>query len=131
VGAAAEWEDTRPAAWLTNKEMTVQTDSAASSLLLVNKLGTGYYRVNYDSATWARIAAQLLEDHQAVHPLQRATIVCDVVSLADFGVVSEATRDAVLAYREREETFGPLLAFKECVNSRGGQDAEREKDVVY
>ena len=31
-------------------------------------------RVNYDEATWARIGKMLLENHNAIHPMQR--MVC-------------------------------------------------------
>ena len=35
----------------------------------------------------------------------------------------------VLAYREIEEDFGPLLAFKECVDSKETYD--HEKDLAF
>ena len=35
----------------------------------------------------------------------------------------------VLAYRELEDDFGPLLAFKECVDSKGSYD--HEKDLAF
>ena len=120
-----------PQAWLTQQSLTLDPGLDATALILVNKLGTGYYRVNYDTATWLAIAKVLLEDHQAIHPLHRASIICDIVSLAHMGRVSEvsgphvlplllllqATLAAVLEYREREGDFGPLMAFRECVDS--------------
>ena len=35
----------------------------------------------------------------------------------------------VLAYRGLEEEFGPMLAFKECVDSKG--DFNHEKDLAF
>ena len=64
----------------------------AGGLLLLNKLGTGYYRVNYSLATWQAIASLLATDHLAIHPLNRVSIICDVVSLADFGYIPQVTQ---------------------------------------
>ena len=36
----------------------------------------------------------------------------------------------MLAYREKEEDFGPLLAFKECVDKKGQKTAGSDKEVV-
>ena len=41
----------------------------------------------------------------------------------------QETMTMVLAYRELEEDFGPLLAFKECVDSKGSHD--HEKDLAF
>ena len=41
----------------------------------------------------------------------------------------QETMSMVLAYRELEVDFGPLLAFKECVDSKGSYDAE--KDLAF
>ena len=169
VGGAPAWEDTRPQWWLTGKSITVTTEAAATTLLLANKLGTGYYRystrsvlvlmvpmssrpfyssdlspsrVNYDTPTWSLIANQLRTDHLAIHPLQREAIICDVVSLAATGYVPQvalllplllfqATMEEVLGYREQEQEFGPLLAFKECVDSKDHHVDHYAKDVVF
>ena len=37
----------------------------------------------------------------------------------------------VLAYRELEEEFGPLLAFKECVDSKAKGSDSHEKDLAF
>ena len=41
----------------------------------------------------------------------------------------QETMAMVLGYRELEEEFGPLLAFKECVDSKGSYD--HEKDLAF
>ena len=41
----------------------------------------------------------------------------------------QETMAMVLAYRELEEEFGPLLAFKECVDSKGSYG--HEKDLAF
>ena len=99
-------------------------------------------RVNYDTDTWSLIASQLRTDHLAIHPLQRAAIICDVVSLATDGYVPQvamllsllllqATMEDVLGYREQEQEFGPLLAFKECVDSKDNHVDHYAEDGVF
>ena len=105
-----------------------------------------HLRVNYDTTTWGLIGEQLSRDHLAIPALQRATIICDVADLARTGYVSQVIREKstylakllfhpqetmamVLAYRELEEEFGPLLAFKECVDSKGSYG--HEKDLAF
>jgi len=115
-GPSPDWSDTSPMAWLTEKELVVEF-VASPDLVLINKQATGYYRVNYDEDTWQDIGTQLLEDHIRIHPLTRASLICDVVSLNQSGHVNQLTMELVLSYREAETDFAPLLAFKQCVDS--------------
>ena len=120
-----DWEDSEPKAWMTKESITLEAENFAStdSLVLLNTLAVGYYRVHYDQETWAQISEQLRMDHKAIHPLQRAAIICDVVSLAEVDLVSKEMMEAVLAFRDQEENFAPLMAFRECVDD---MVAERE-----
>ena len=120
-----DWEDSEPKAWMTKQSITLEAENFAStdSLVLLNTLAVGYYRVHYDQTTWAQISEQLRMDHKAIHPLQRAAIICDVVSLAEVDLVSKEMMEAVLAFRDQEEDFAPLMAFRECVDD---MVAERE-----
>ena len=115
-----DWEDAEPKTWMTGQSLTLEDEKFASpnSLVLLNTLAVGYYRVHYDEATWLRISEQLNLQHKAIHPLQRAAIICDVVSLAqeDQGPLSQEMMEAVLSYRDKEEDFAPLMAFRECVD---------------
>ena len=120
------WEDAKPKAWMTGKSLTLEADnfSSSNSLVLLNTLAVGYYRVHYDEVTWMRISEQLNLEHKAIHPLQRAAIICDVVSLVkeDQGPLSQEVMEAVLSYRDKEEDFAPLMAFRECVDDGLEQD---------
>ena len=49
-----------------------------------------------------------------IHPLNRAQLICDVISLAGTGKVTEEVKNKVLAYIQEEDDFTPLLAYKEC-----------------
>jgi len=120
-----DWEDSEPKTWMTKQSITLEAENFAStdSLVLLNTLAVGYYRVHYDQTTWAQISEQLRMNHKAIHPLQRAAIICDVVSLAEVDLVSKEVMEAVLAFRDQEEDFAPLMAFRECVDD---MVAERE-----
>ena len=115
-----DWEDAKPKVWMTSQSLTLEENNFSSpdTLVLLNTLAVGYYRVHYDEVTWLRISEQLAREHKAIHPLQRAAIICDVVSLAkeDQGLLSQELKEAVLSYREKEEDFAPLMAFRECVD---------------
>jgi len=119
-----DWEDAKPKAWMTRQSLTLAGEnfSSSNSLVLLNTLAVGYYRVHYDEATWMRIADQLNLEHKAIHPLQRAAIICDVVSLAKEMMLSQEMVEAVLSYREKEEDFAPLMAFRECVDDSTAKD---------
>ena len=111
--------------WLTGERMEVEVGE--EELPLLNPLGQGYYRVNYDEATWVRIAEALRRNHTAIHPLQRMVLICDLLALHESGHVSEATKWGVLAYGEREEAFGPNLAFFLC-SGAAGRSGKRGQD---
>jgi len=119
-----DWEDAKPKAWMTEHSLTLTDEnfSSSNSLVLLNTLAVGYYRVLYDEPTWMRIADQLNLEHKAIHPLQRAAIICDVVSLAKEMMLSQEMVEAVLSYREKEEDFAPLMAFRECVDDSTAKD---------
>ena len=82
--------------------------------IVLNKKATGYYRVNYDEENWMLLADTLKNDHQAIHPLNRAQIICDVISLAKTGHVSNMIKDQIMEYIDKETDSAPLNAVKEC-----------------
>ena len=100
-------------------EVTVAT----GSLSLLNKKAVGYYRVNYDTQTWQKLGDLLLADHQALHPLNRAQIICDVTHLSHHGVLQVESAQHVLQYFQQEQDFAPLRAYAECVTT-GEEDEE-------
>ena len=118
AGDGDDWEDTAPSLWMTRDEDSVEVvlkNTSTSVPVVVNVQAAGFYRVNYDDTSWQLIAATLDARREAVHPLNRAQIICDVVSLARAGQVSQEVRDGVLAYIGREDHPTPLRAFRECV----------------
>ena len=92
-------------------------------------------RVNYDTKSWGLIGNKLMEDHTAIPALQRAVMLpilpelvmsprCPSIHLAlPSWFLPQETLTMVLAYRELEKDFGALLAFKECLDSKGAATA--------
>jgi len=73
----------------------------------------------------------LLENHHAIHPMQRMVLICDVLTLADAGLIPEEVKWRILAYGINEEEFGPNMAFFLCSRaSLRSSYAEKDKEVV-
>ena len=100
-------------------------------------------RVNYDTKSWGLIGNKLMEDHTAIPALQRASVMlpslpelvmsprCPSIHLAlPSWFLPQETLTMVLAYRELEKDFGALLAFKECLDSKGAATASG-KDLAF
>merc|ERR1719400_825936 len=89
--------------------------------------GTGYYRVNYDTAWWRQIAEILRTDKSQIPPINRAQIICDVLALEELGYVSHSVRKDVLSYISSETDFGALLAHQQCSDMRAGKFQPRKR----
>merc|ERR1711892_954315 len=106
-------ETGQPALKLTQSWYTdVPMDT--SSPIILNKKAMGYFRINYEVENWLRIATTLMTDRHAIHPLNRAQIICDVIALTRTGHVTMEIHDAVMEYIDMETDFAPLNAAKEC-----------------
>ena len=110
-----DWDDTSPQAWLSEETTVLPMPEAFTSVpIILNKKATGYYRVNYERENWLLIANTLMTDHHVIHPLNRAQIICDVITLSRTGHVTQEIHDAVMEYIDMETDFAPLNAVKEC-----------------
>jgi len=89
--------------------------------------GTGYYRVNYDTAWWREIAEILRTDKSQIPPINRAQIICDILALEELGYVSHNVRKDVLSYISSETDFGALLAHQQCSDMRAGKFQPRKR----
>nr|QIS77245.1 APN7 [Helicoverpa armigera] len=72
--------------------------------IIVNRQGTGYYRVNYDAVTWTLIAKSLIENNAIIDELNRAQIVNDVFALYVAGDMNMDLAMDVLEYLEKERS---------------------------
>ena len=93
-------------------------------------------RVNYDTKSWGLIGNKLMEDHTAIPalPILPELVMsprCPSIHLAlPSWFLPQETLTMVLAYRELEKDFGALLAFKECLDSKGAATASG-KDLAF
>jgi len=116
--ANPDWDDTAPSHWLSDVSITISLIDDFSGPIVLNKKATGYYRVNYEEDNWIQLAQTLLNDHQGIHPLNRAQIICDAISLARSGHISQEIKNKVMEYIDQETDLGPLNAVKECTEER-------------
>ena len=70
LGSNTDWDDTRPQLWLLQQTATISLSTTGP--VVVNKRAVGYYRVQYSGQLWEELAQQLLQDHTAIHPLNRS-----------------------------------------------------------
>uniref|UniRef100_A0A914V3A9 Aminopeptidase n=1 Tax=Plectus sambesii TaxID=2011161 RepID=A0A914V3A9_9BILA len=94
----------RPMKWLqTDATIDVKT----SELLVINPGAYGFYRVNYDNATWEKIANQLKNDHKLIPLGSRAQLLDDAFSLAEANQLSYQQALALTAYLDKEDELLP------------------------
>lgn len=55
-----------------------------TSWIKANVNQSGYYRVNYDQALWDAIIAQLINNHKAFSPADRASLLDDAFTLSRY-----------------------------------------------
>ncbi|KAJ8733126.1 hypothetical protein PYW08_001424 [Mythimna loreyi] len=70
--------------------------------IILNRKGSGYYRVNYDAVTWRLIAKSLKENMNAIDELNRAQIVNDVFALYVAGDIDVQLAMEILDYLDKE-----------------------------
>ena len=72
---------------------------------------SGFYRVNYDNASWYRIIDVLnSKNYQNIHVLNRAALVDDLLNLARAGLLNYRTTLDGLQYIRRERNYLPFKA---------------------
>ncbi|XP_047482307.1 aminopeptidase N-like isoform X1 [Penaeus chinensis] len=104
-----DFETTKPQRWMmdTEEQLTISSLPAKDKWVIFNVQETGYYRVNYDAENWNLIIQQLKDNHEALHVINRAQIIDDVLNLARGGQVSYDTALSVNVYLGKEVEFVP------------------------
>ncbi|XP_014472210.1 PREDICTED: aminopeptidase N-like [Dinoponera quadriceps] len=101
--------------WLRPQDESVTIKGVnVEDWIIVNKQLTGYYRVNYDTTNWKRIAAFLNSDDYAEIPvLNRAQIIDDAFAMTETGQLDLITFLEIMNYLSREsDTAVWQAAFK-------------------
>ena len=107
-----DWDDTTPDVWLSQTKQEIE--AAEDIIPLLNKKAVGYYRINYSTEIWEKIAEVLQSNHEIIHPMNRAQIICDIINLNKHGYVEKGTMDLVLQYIDVESDFAPIRAHEQC-----------------
>lgn len=83
----ANFDRKTPSIWL-HDEVDIVTQSQlnfrSGDWIILNMQQVGYYRVDYDTTIWRAIIQQLTENHNAIHPINRAVLQDEIyLSLTD------------------------------------------------
>ncbi|KAM3967289.1 aminopeptidase N [Aphomia sociella] len=73
--------------------------------IILNRNASGYYRVNYDDATWRLIAKTLNEHHSSIDELNRAQLVNDAFALYVSGDMDQELAMDILNYLHNERSL--------------------------
>ncbi|XP_077977919.1 aminopeptidase N-like [Glandiceps talaboti] len=82
-------------------------DVTSEDWILVNINQTGFYRVNYDTANWEKLAAQLLENHSIFTTTNRAGLIEDSFNLGHAHQLSQTIAWKVTQYLSKDMEYNP------------------------
>ncbi|KAG5680227.1 hypothetical protein PVAND_009750 [Polypedilum vanderplanki] len=108
---------TTPKQWLLTQNATftqseLEFNATNNDWMILNIQQVGYYRVDYDTALWQAIISQLNENHEEIHPINRA-ILQEEIALAwtEFNRVTACDVLNSLNYFDKEDE---LLAWNKA-----------------
>ncbi|XP_076343082.1 aminopeptidase N-like [Tachypleus tridentatus] len=104
------WQDTTPRLWLHKTNGQLENLVGPDHWLVVNVQEVGYYRVNYDTHNWQLLINQLVQDHKAIHVINRAQIINDAMNLARVRVVPYTLALNTTLYLNNEKEYIPWAA---------------------
>jgi aminopeptidase N len=113
--------------WINNKNqnlndtlncwLTQDSDSATSpnffpkeDWIIVNPAVKGYYRVHYDERNWGMLQKQLMDNHTAIDPRNRAQLLDDSLNLARAGIMNYSLALSATLYLNNELSYVPWLS---------------------
>lgn len=108
-----DFNDTSPQFYLNNDNNNPKTINMDEPItwIIANIQQSGYYRVNYDEATWNEIKNALSEPNWGnIHQINRAEIVDDLLNLARAGEIEYKFAFNILEYLETETEYLPWAA---------------------
>ncbi|KAK2581483.1 hypothetical protein KPH14_005149 [Odynerus spinipes] len=108
----ANFSSTLTIHWLKprNESLTID-DVEESDWFIINLQQTGYYRVNYDTDNWMKIAKYLdSDDYTKIHPLNRAQIIDDACYMIQTERLDPIVFLEVVKYLRHETDYIPWYA---------------------
>lgn len=109
-----DFSSTLPTHWLKPQDESLTIEGVdVDDWIIVNKQLTGYYRVNYDTTNWKRIAGFLNSDNYGkIARLNRAQIINDASFLVSSNQLDIITYLEIVNYLQREvDPIVWILAF--------------------
>ncbi|XP_031623813.1 membrane alanyl aminopeptidase-like [Contarinia nasturtii] len=104
-----QFKNTKPTAYLENEQLIIETQGPIEWIVF-NVQQTGYYRVNYDDATWAALDKALYNSHTKIHVHNRAQIVDDALNLARARQLNYSQALHTIEYLQNETDYIPWLS---------------------
>ncbi|XP_017892658.2 putative aminopeptidase-2 [Ceratina calcarata] len=97
--------------WITKSTGRIDLADKPLDWIIFNVQSSGFYRVNYDNASWYRIINALNSDeYQKIHVLNRAALVDDLFNLARADLLSYVTALDGVKYLTLETNYLPFKA---------------------
>ncbi|XP_014606106.1 PREDICTED: uncharacterized protein LOC106787883 [Polistes canadensis] len=97
--------------WMKNENEIIPVDASDSDWVIFNVQQTGFYRVNYDNASWYRIIDALNSNNfTKIHEYNRAGIIDDLLNLARAGLLDYRIALDGLQYLREEKNYLPFKA---------------------
>ncbi|XP_034944909.1 uncharacterized protein [Chelonus insularis] len=105
------FSNTTPKYWLNKPKDVIDIETINDDWIIFNVQQTGYYRVNYDNASWSRIIKILNgKNYKNIHEINRAAIIDDLFNLARGGYIDYNTVLSATQYLAQETNYLPWKA---------------------
>ncbi|XP_015184597.1 PREDICTED: uncharacterized protein LOC107070683 [Polistes dominula] len=105
------FESTEVKHWMKDEKETIPIDVSDPDWVVFNVQQTGFYRVNYDNASWYRIIDTLNSNNfTKIHEYNRAGIIDDLLNLARAGLLDYQVALDGLQYLRQEKNYLPFKA---------------------
>lgn len=101
-------EPTNPHTVWLNMSSATFTVPEGTSWVKANYRSFGFYRVNYEEATWKALISELTTNHKVFQPEDRATLMDDLCNMARAGKVEYTLCLEVTEYLVQEDEYVPF-----------------------
>ncbi|XP_058124013.1 aminopeptidase N [Anopheles ziemanni] len=94
--------------WLNATEVTITLNHTAQWIKL-NHRQTGYYRVLYDEANWAKLVEQMQINNAVFSTQDRVGLVSDIFTLCHANLIPCHAAMELISYFPKEKEWGPIV----------------------
>uniref|UniRef100_A0A182QSM3 Aminopeptidase n=1 Tax=Anopheles farauti TaxID=69004 RepID=A0A182QSM3_9DIPT len=94
--------------WLNSSEVTITLNHTAQWIKL-NHGQTGYYRVLYDEANWAKLVEQMHINNGVFSTQDRVGLVSDIFTLCHANLIPCHAAMELISYFPKEKEWGPIV----------------------